>query len=338
LAADGATLLPNTVGIRLEFTADNNVIGGTGPHEANVIAGSDRGLWIGAGSSNLVVGNYIGTDGSGAMTIGNRVGVRIDQGGPYEARDNQVGPGNVIAYNTAHGLLVGTGSDTTGNTITQNSITANGDGSAGKGIILEPGANGGIEPPVLISATATEVSGTSTAPEGSLVEIFRDAGDQGREYLGTTTVSGGTFTWSGAAAGEGNLTATVTDPSWNTSEFSDPIPAPGPTADPEEIVETVLATLEELPDDAFYSDWSRRRLTRRLALVDRLLELDVGWAAVFFLERIILPTMNGCVERGEPDTGFPRRERDAVTDCSVQEPLHSLIVSAIEGIREEDGI
>jgi hypothetical protein len=42
---------------------------------------------------------------------------------------------------------------------------------------------------------STQVSGTSNAPDGSVVEIFNDPQDEGQTYLGSTTVSGGMFTF-----------------------------------------------------------------------------------------------------------------------------------------------
>jgi hypothetical protein len=64
----------NTIdGIRIEGGATNNTIGGTNANQRNVISGNDaRGIVIqGSGTnSNIVRGNYIGTNAAGTAATG----------------------------------------------------------------------------------------------------------------------------------------------------------------------------------------------------------------------------------------------------------------------------
>lgn len=114
------------------------------------------------------------------------------------------------------------GASTHANTFLQNSIANH--GGPRSGILLTGSANGAISEPRLIEIQSSAVAGTSTAPDESIIELFQDSADEGEIYLGTTTVNNGRFrvpvTVDPNQAGFlFNLTATVTDPSGNTSEF-----------------------------------------------------------------------------------------------------------------------
>jgi hypothetical protein len=223
LSSDSTNILANGIGIRLESGADDNVIGGLGANQSNVISGNDRGIWLGGGDRNVIEGNYIGTDASGNNLIGNRVGIRIDYGmdlGP-DSVENRVGPDNHIWFNTEIGIRID-GIDAVRNTLTRNSIKEN----ISQGIDLSGGANGGILPPSITLVTGGQITGTTGVPDGSTVEIFQDAANQGNIYVGSAPVSGGAFTFSGSPPSVGSggyLTATVTDLNGNTSEFSDEV-------------------------------------------------------------------------------------------------------------------
>ena len=76
--------------------------------------------------------------------------------------------------------------------------------------------------PVITSGTRTSVSGSACA--GCTVEVFSDSEDEGRVYEGTA-IANPTGNWtlnSGHAYTGPHLTATATDQSGNTSEFSVP--------------------------------------------------------------------------------------------------------------------
>jgi len=203
------------------FQASNNTIGGSTPEARNIISGNgDDGVWIlydrGAGANdNIIRGNYIGTDSTGTLDVGNaHNGVLIGDG----AQNNEIRD-NTIAYNGRDGVWVD-GATTIGNTITQNSIHSN----MGMGIRLTHGGNNEFPHPELTSANCTSVTGM-TMP-GGIVEVFSDADGEGRFYEGSVSPLGMTFTFSldsGIFRGR-MVTATVTDPSsGNTSPFSEPI-------------------------------------------------------------------------------------------------------------------
>ena len=199
-------------GIVLGNGAENNTIGGPSEAERNVISAMGGGIRIFAAATtgNVIEGNYIGTDRTGTQPLGNGYGIRIQS----EAHDNTIGPNNVIAYNSVHGIEVD-GSSTDGNTITQNSIHANGD----LGIDLTNGGNDSVVTPVISSHTCASASGT--APINAAVELFTGPDDEGKTYLTTVSADGsGNWSTSGFLADGTYLTATATDSGGNTSEFS----------------------------------------------------------------------------------------------------------------------
>jgi parallel beta-helix repeat protein len=193
-------------GIVLAAGADHNTL------EGNLISdnGGQGGLQI-YGANNIVEGNLIGTDITGAVAMGN------DGHGIYVCgiADNRIGPANTIAYNGECGIEI-EGPSATGNTITQNRITDN----TLAGISLSYGGNGELAVPVITECTETSIAGT--APPYCTIEVFSDAADEGKVYEGMTTSEGaGAFALSkpGGFAGE-YITATATDTAGNTSEFS----------------------------------------------------------------------------------------------------------------------
>ena len=102
LAADGITPLPNPVGIRLQGSVSQNTVGGNNAGQRNIISGnSETGVRIGLATNNTVSGNYIGTDASGRVAVGNGLrGIFLDS----RANSNLIGgddPGtaNVISGN-----------------------------------------------------------------------------------------------------------------------------------------------------------------------------------------------------------------------------------------------
>jgi titin len=128
-AADGKTALGNIIGVVVSGGASANTIGGAfiGPNNdqaqpINVISGNNYGLVLAGASQNLVEGNFIGTDVSGAAALSNAdAGVLLEGG----AMGNTVGGssanlGNVISGN-GYGLLL-TDAGTSRNTVEGNSI------------------------------------------------------------------------------------------------------------------------------------------------------------------------------------------------------------------------
>ncbi len=231
-------------GITIEDGATNNLV-----HE-NVIGNN-----LSAGIRIVGAIFMTGTATTGNQVFNNRIGVSLD-GTPIGNQDhgvllngntNQVGPGNIIAYNSFGGVTI-TEDDKDGNKISQNSIFGNG----GIGIALAPsGVNpndpgdadtGANEQQNYPDVTAAFSDGQSTTIQGTLnsvpnssftLEFFRNSTcdssgyGEGEQYLGAANVT---------TDGNGNaslnitlpvsvpvgqfVTATATDSAGNTSEFS----------------------------------------------------------------------------------------------------------------------
>ncbi len=218
--AGGTVALGNgDFGVVIVGGAQNNIVGGTTPGEGNVIADSTRdGIYIASNASgNVILGNSIGTDATGTLDLGNTwEGIELDAG----AHDNTIGPGNRIAYNGSAGVLVD-GNTTFANTITQNSIFTNTD----LGIELSVGAHGDILAPLIItnSTVLGSITIQGTACPGCTVEVFtnEDTDGEGKFYLGSAVAEGsGSFTLTVSSPTYPYLTATATDATLGTSEFS----------------------------------------------------------------------------------------------------------------------
>lgn len=248
----GTAALPNgVIGILLDNGARNVLIGGTGDGEGNVISGNGldgirlaRSNDFAGGANHInVYGNLIGTNAAGTSFLPNvGSGLSIFEGG----NSNIIGglnPGeaNTIAGNGTFGVRIKGGSlETTDmNTIRGNSIYSNGVGGNGPGIFLDDDANADIPAPVI--QLIGPLRGTAQA--GDTVDLYADAGNQGRFYLDTTTADGsGTFSFPTDLSGlpVSNLTALATDASGNTSEFSEPFPIAPPTIDTHPVSVTVV--------------------------------------------------------------------------------------------------
>jgi titin len=236
------------------------IIGGTSPGCRNVISGHVVGVEITSGAAGSVVeGNYIGTDASGQVALGNSTGVLVagapgvliggtaasagnlisgNTDGVYLSSDGCSVRNNTIAFNGHDGVFVALGQ---GNVILSNAIFGNGH----LGIELEPGANGGLSAPHLGSAVLlgtdrgkAHVTGDLQVVAGHIytIEFFASPGVtpaaqvQGQRPIGQLTFTARSsdlvhFTLdatSDAAVGEW-VTATVTDQGAGTSAFSAPV-------------------------------------------------------------------------------------------------------------------
>ncbi|MFC1474987.1 hypothetical protein ACFLQK_02970, partial [bacterium] len=174
----GATALGNDDGLVIYTQAKNNVIGGTTPGERNIISGNrDAGLTINNDGTefNKVIGNYIGTDVSGTVTLGNDGGGVLIR---FMAKKNVIGgsvagEANIIANNDGKGIHL-TNGGTQANTFSRNSIYSNTD----TGIFLDVFTNVGALAPTI---TAAAVNGANYDIDGTVtcqaypctVELFR---------------------------------------------------------------------------------------------------------------------------------------------------------------------
>ena len=259
----GAVSLPNVTGVLI--TGPSNTVGRTTPEARNIISGnSAQGVRITglSATGNLVQGNFIGTDVTGTLDVGNFTSEGVDIaaaagntiGGPVN------GAGNVIAFNDKAGVRVFSSGR---NAILGNSIFFN----AGLGIDLgatgvmpndpgdsDTGPNNLQNFPVLTSAASgsTTIEGAlNSAPNTEFrLEFFSNSAcdpsghGEGETFLGATTVTtdgggnvGFTVTLVNSATVGHFVTATATDPDGNTSEFS-----------PCQVVESATITVTKTAD------------------------------------------------------------------------------------------
>ena len=177
----------NLVGVDVISGSTNNTIGGTTAAARNIISGNTvDGIQIrNAGTmNNVVIGNYIGLDVTGAVDLGNtNQGIAIFSG----ATNNTVGgtaagTRNIISGNNGEGVrLIGAG--TSNNLVVGNYIGLN---AAGTGAV----GNGNDGVSVQGGATNNTIGGTTAAARnvisGNLddgIEI-KDAGTTGNTVLG----------------------------------------------------------------------------------------------------------------------------------------------------------
>jgi len=214
---DGTGVVDNLkIGICIRHCT-NNIIGGIEPGQGNIISGNGWcGICIRTSVNNIVAGNYIGTDTTGLINLGNATVFPYSNGGivlDFGAQKNIIGPDNLIAFNAEIGVRVRHDS-TTGNTISRNSISQHSE----YGIFLDQGGNSSISPPDINEITTSYVAGI-TYPN-CVVELFSDSADEAKIYEGTVNSDdAGNFIWEGTASGP-NITATVTDTTGNTSQLS----------------------------------------------------------------------------------------------------------------------
>lgn len=111
----GANPLSNHYGIIVMTNANNNRIGGTTPAERNIIsANTEIGIYIESADSNVVCGNYIGTDVTGAQTFAfegtdslmQANGVEINTTGKYNIIGGDTPEErNIISGNRVYGCI-----------------------------------------------------------------------------------------------------------------------------------------------------------------------------------------------------------------------------------------
>lgn len=161
--ANGAAAKPNgETGVAVNV-GDNNIIGGTTATARNIISGnSSHGVLIlGPASGNKVLNNYIGTDKTGAIALGNASdGVSLVSGSANVVNSiiGSPGAGNVISGNTGFGVqFFGVG---TGNLIQANMIGADATG------FFDLGNNSSG---VAITNAASNTVGGTTAGEGNVI-------------------------------------------------------------------------------------------------------------------------------------------------------------------------
>jgi parallel beta-helix repeat protein len=248
----GTQPLGNASGVSIYGLA--NTVGGSAAGAGNVISGNaGTGIDDTGGNGLVVEGNFIGTDLTGTIAIGNHgTGIAL-AGSDMTVGGVAPGAGNVIAFNTGSfpsGVTVsGTGNPIRGNSMHDNAalgIDLGGDGVTPNDLgDADAGANNLQNFPVLSSVTYgvsnTTVAGllNSTPNTTFQLDFYADPACsnfpreflQGRTYLGSspaTTDGSGNVSFSvttlAATENGARISATATDPAGNTSEISQRLP------------------------------------------------------------------------------------------------------------------
>ena len=158
--AAGTASVSNNRGIHIHGGAGNNTVGGTSPAARNVISNNSSGVFVGdsgageAGTTgNVVADNYIGTDKSGAASLGaGGTGVLIQQAANTVVGGTSAGAGNVISGNGSFGLSL---VSVSGVQVQGNRIGTNAAGTAAVG-----NGTSGVS---LSSASGNTIGGATTA-------------------------------------------------------------------------------------------------------------------------------------------------------------------------------
>jgi parallel beta-helix repeat protein len=157
----------------------NNIVGGTTAAARNIISGNQTGFFggsvtLGGGATgNLVEGNYIGTDLTGEVALGNGTGVF------FGAASNNTVSGNVISGTMGRGGVVfdtngGAPSLTSGNIVQGNLI-----GTDATGTQILGNASHGV---LIVTGQGTQLTGN----------VIAGAGPVGSDYPGSGVVLDGT--------------------------------------------------------------------------------------------------------------------------------------------------
>jgi titin len=162
----GATALGNGNGVEIGTGASGVTIGETGA-APNVISGNTTaGVLVSSpeASHNNIENNYIGTDSSGQLPLGNNIGVLVTGGLATTIGGTASGAGNVVSGNVIAGIEV-TGASATATQIVGNLIGTNSTGTravvrTGQSNQLQALQNAGI---AIISSGGNLIGGNSPA-------------------------------------------------------------------------------------------------------------------------------------------------------------------------------
>jgi uncharacterized protein (TIGR03437 family) len=220
---------PNN-GPGIEINSSDNSIGGDRNAEGNLISGNKGpGILINAGAkNNQLKGNWIGVQSNGTSPLGNTGAGIVNNGENNLIGATSANLRNLIAFNSGDGVTINAGNQ--GNALLGNEIYSN----QGKGIVINSGQLAPVPDLVLnVRGGRTVIDGklSGTASTSYRVEFFTNdecdpsGSGEGKAFLGAqnvTTDATGRAQFSPELYPAQNqlVTATVTDPANNTSEFS----------------------------------------------------------------------------------------------------------------------
>jgi hypothetical protein len=174
---DGSSALGNAIGVLVQ-AGSNNTIGGTKASDRNDISGNTGdGIEIDGGKSNFVQGNYIGTDYTGTIALGNQqYGVQVNGG----ASGNLIGgptrsAGNLVSGNYDGIVLAGNG--TTGNLVEGNYVGTDYTGTTTIGADGNRLGNGWSGVVIGNFASGNTIGGTKTGDRNIISGNYADGVD-----------------------------------------------------------------------------------------------------------------------------------------------------------------
>jgi CSLREA domain-containing protein/uncharacterized repeat protein (TIGR01451 family) len=166
-AAGGLAIGNKGDGITI-VNSSNNTIGSATPGAGNLISGNANGIHIidASSTNNLIIGNFIGTDLSGTIALGNQfAGIDLFGASTNTIGGTSSGTRNVISGNNTG---INLNNSATGNLIRGNLIGTKGDGISALGNIFN-----GVS--INFSASNNSIGGVN-AGEGNTIAFNRDNG------------------------------------------------------------------------------------------------------------------------------------------------------------------
>jgi len=205
--ASGLHPLPNRLGIALQFGAVRNTIGGTSAADRNLISGNqNEGVLLnafntpGSVSQNVIRGDYIGVDTTGAAALPNGFGVSL-----LNAADSNTlggaaaGAGNVISGNLSDAVSL-SGFGTNNNSILGNKIGTDATGTAAignfRGVAIANGAGnttiGGVGPGAGNLISGNSFAGVQIGPADNGSSVV-EGNYIGPDTTGAVAIGNGAF-------------------------------------------------------------------------------------------------------------------------------------------------
>jgi hypothetical protein len=175
---NGTAALGNGTGVQIEGGSSQNTIGGATAAARNIISGNTFvGVFIGASSNNTVEGNYVGTDVTGTVALGN-------------GSANQPGSSHGVAINDS--APAATGGPASGHNLIANNLIS---GNKGPGVDIESLGTGSFNT-VQGNMIGTDVTGTK--PLGNSADGVLIVGND-NNTIGGPLGSGNTIAFNGGA-------------------------------------------------------------------------------------------------------------------------------------------
>ena len=204
-------------GVRIQGGATGNTVGGTVAGARNVISGNlSDGIEI-RSNGNVVAGNYLGVDATGAVALGNaQEGIDVS-GASNMIGGTTAGERNVISGNASHGVML-SGSSATLNRVIGNYIGTDAGGALDRGnadgVRIQSGANANT-----IGGTTAAERNVISGNDSDGIEI-RDGGSSLNivtgNFIGTTATGGAALANSESGVEVSNSNNTIGGTAANT--------------------------------------------------------------------------------------------------------------------------